>query len=255
MKIIFAGTGSGKTSLKRYHSSTLFSSADFNLLLDAGDGVSRALMNSQIDFNSIDAILFSHFHPDHLNGISSLLIQMKMNKREKSLRLLVHSNLYSSFIKFLETGYVFKERMGFDINILTYSTDSFFRVSKDIGFISRENSHLKKYETSAEDSGLLISSSFLLFVESKRVFCSGDIGSVEDLYLFENEKFDAFLTEVTHIDIALLKKVLLRINPERVFINHLSDESQEELQLWLSSLPVSLRERIFLTHDAMSVTI
>lgn len=255
MKIIFAGTGSGKTSLKRYHTSTLFSSADFNLLIDAGDGVSRALMNAQIDFNSIDAILFSHFHPDHLNGIASLLIQMKMNKREKSLRLLVHSNLYSSFIKFLETGYVFKERMGFDINILTYSTDSFFRVSKDIAFISRENSHLKKYETNAEDSGLLISSSFLLFAESKRLFYSGDIGSEEDLYLFENEKIDAFITEVTHIDIALLKKVLLRINPERVYINHLSDESQEDLQLLLASLPVPLRERIFLTSDAMSVTI
>ncbi|MGE5681047.1 MAG: MBL fold metallo-hydrolase, partial [Bacillota bacterium] len=107
MEIIFTGTGSGRTSLKRHHNSIILSSSGTNLLIDAGDGISRALLNSTVDYNSINAILFTHFHPDHLNGISSLLIQMKMNSRSSELRLLVHQNLYRSFLRFLETGYIF----------------------------------------------------------------------------------------------------------------------------------------------------
>ncbi|MDZ7623513.1 MAG: hypothetical protein U5J96_03575 [Ignavibacteriaceae bacterium] len=48
MKITFLGTSSGKASLNRYHSALLFTSEKYNLLVDAGDGISRALMSNGI---------------------------------------------------------------------------------------------------------------------------------------------------------------------------------------------------------------
>ncbi|MEO8398834.1 MAG: MBL fold metallo-hydrolase, partial [Ignavibacteriaceae bacterium] len=75
-KIKFIGTGSGKTSLKRFHSSFLILNESYNLLVDTGDGISKALLLQNINYNSIDGILISHLHPDHYTGLPLLLVQM-----------------------------------------------------------------------------------------------------------------------------------------------------------------------------------
>ena len=85
MKIKFIGTGSGKTSLNQFHSSLLLISKNYNLLVDAGDGISRALLFNEIEFNIIDGILLTHLHPDHFSGLATLIVQMKMMKRKNSL--------------------------------------------------------------------------------------------------------------------------------------------------------------------------
>ena len=72
MVITFIGTGSGEASLKREHSSILISSEKFNLLIDTGDGISKAILKAGIDFNSINGIIFTHLHPDHYSGLAVL---------------------------------------------------------------------------------------------------------------------------------------------------------------------------------------
>src|SRR5690606_40471278 len=84
MEIKFVGTGSGQTSLNRYHSSFLINTGGFNLLVDAGDGVSRALMHQKVLYNFIDGVLISHFHPDHYAGLTSLIVQMKRSEEHTS---------------------------------------------------------------------------------------------------------------------------------------------------------------------------
>ena len=85
--IVFIGTSSAKTSLKRFHSSLLVKSHSFNLLIDCGDGISRALLSQDISLDLIDGILFSHLHPDHSAGFASLIVQMKQLKRKKNLKI------------------------------------------------------------------------------------------------------------------------------------------------------------------------
>jgi len=52
MQLTFIGTGSGRTSLDRFHSSLLFTTSDKNVLIDAGDSISRALKRQQVPINS-----------------------------------------------------------------------------------------------------------------------------------------------------------------------------------------------------------
>jgi ribonuclease Z len=87
VNIIFLGTGSGKTSLKRHHSSLLISSQKHNLLVDCGDGISSALIKQNISFCSIGAILISHMHADHYSGLASLITQMKLVGRKETLTI------------------------------------------------------------------------------------------------------------------------------------------------------------------------
>jgi ribonuclease Z len=97
VKITFVGTGSGKTSLNQFHSSILISSESYNLLIDAGDGISRALLFNEINFNTVDGIVITHFHPDHFSGLPSLIFQMKISDRKKPLDVFIHPS-FKNFV-------------------------------------------------------------------------------------------------------------------------------------------------------------
>jgi len=117
VKITFIGTSSGKVSLTRFHSSLVISSEKFNLLVDAGDGISRALMSSGLRFNSTNGILFTHLHPDHFSGLPALIVQMKMMNRNEPLDIFIHESLKAVVEEFLISSYLLPERM--DLKFIT----------------------------------------------------------------------------------------------------------------------------------------
>ena len=123
MKIKFLGTGSGKTSLNRYHSSFLLSSSNHNLLVDCGDGISKAILKQNINFNSIDSILISHFHADHFSGLPSLITQMKLTSRKNDLTIYVQLSEKDFLEDFIFHSYLFKERMAFNFNIVSFDEE------------------------------------------------------------------------------------------------------------------------------------
>jgi len=59
------GSGTGAPSLKRAPSSVLVKVAGRLLLFDFGPGIMRRLIEEGYDYQALDAIFLSHFHPDH----------------------------------------------------------------------------------------------------------------------------------------------------------------------------------------------
>lgn len=57
------------------------------LLLDCGDGALRNLLKFGIDVNAISAILITHYHSDHLTGITQVIETMGIRKRQNELKL------------------------------------------------------------------------------------------------------------------------------------------------------------------------
>src|SRR3990170_589760 len=129
--IVFIGTSSGKTSLNRFHSSLLVKSHSFNLLIDCGDGTSKALLSQGISIDLIDGILFSHLHPDHSTGFPSLIVQMKQLKRVKKLKIFCHKNLAEILRMFLHQTFVFMERSSFEIECFEFEHDEKIDLSRD----------------------------------------------------------------------------------------------------------------------------
>jgi ribonuclease BN (tRNA processing enzyme) len=229
--IIFIGTGSGKASLNRFHSSFLINHPNFLLLVDAGDSVSRALLNSEIDLNSIDGIIISHFHPDHICGLPSLLVQMKMTKRINPLKIFLHKSLFEDLRRLLIKTYVFPERLNFEIEYIKYDYGIDFEVNKKFEIKAIENSHLSKYEYFVKTEKIsLASSSFIFNVEGKKIFYSGDIGNENDFNLLEEPKIDIFISETTHLEPELIVKTAEGYKSEIVIFTHIS----EELELKIS---------------------
>ena len=255
MKITFIGTSSGKTSLNRYHSSLLFTLENYNLLIDTGDGISRALINSKINFNYINGILFTHLHPDHFSGLPSLIVQMKMMNRKENLEIFIHQSLLKVVKEFLISSYLLPERMSFKIEFKTFDDNKKIKVSEDFYFTARKNTHLNKLEKyqSEYPQLSLYSASFLFEAEHKKIIYTSDIGSEEDLLLFNEIKSELFIDEITHISIqSLLKKVKI-LQPRLIYLTHYSDEEIPYINEILANLTNSLKEKVILALDSLSI--
>lgn len=251
--IVFIGTSSGQTSQKRYHSSLLIKSKDFNLLVDCGEGTSKALLHHKISFDSIDGILFSHLHPDHSAGLPSFIVQLKQQKRTKPLKVYCHKNLTAPLKMFLRNSFVFTKRATFSLEYFEFEHDEEIAVSKNFSFISRQNSHLDKYRKYLGDKNGFACSSFLFELGVNEVFYSGDIASVDDLYLFRDENPQVFITEVTHISLTQVVDYYKLFHPKKIYLTHYSDGQKKELKKSIKELQISFHDKIILAEDGISV--
>ena len=253
MKIKFLGTGSGKTSLTHYHSSFLISSSNYSLLVDCGDGISKAILNQNIDFNSITSILISHFHADHFSGLPSLITQMKLLSRKKDLTIFVHSSEKDFLEDFIFHSYLFKERMTFNLRIISFDEESEIKAQDKFYFISKINSHLDKYKQYDSNAMLgFVSLSFYFKDDANSLIYSGDIGNENDLYLF-NQKVDWFITEITHINKENILTLLEKSGASEIILTHIGDDFEKPLSEFHQSLPNHLKNRVILAFDGFEL--
>jgi len=260
VKIKFLGTGSGKTSLKRHHSSFLISSSNYNLLVDCGDGISKAILAQNIDFNLIDSILISHFHADHFAGLPSLLTQMKLSSRKNDLKIFVHSSEKDFLEDFIFHSYLFKEKMTFDLDIIPFDEEKEVVLIDDLRFDSKLNSHLEKYRRASLETSPLqgksklgfASLSFLFKDDVNSVIYSGDIESENDLFIF-TEKVDWFITETTHIKKESLLNLIEKQEPAKLILTHIGDDFEKLLTYFHQSLPENEKSRIILAFDGFKL--
>jgi len=254
-ELIFIGTSSGKTSLNRFHSSFLISTSNYNLLIDAGDGISKALLTQQVSYDAIDGILFSHLHPDHYTGLAALIVQMKMIERKKTLDVFINSELAAVIRNFLIQSYLFPERLGFEIEYHPLTDNVKFKINDDISFIPRQNSHLRSV-SKLEDykSRSYSSSSFLLSVDDKNIHYTSDVGEKDDLLLFKDKTIDCLISEVTHITTEDIINAFDKNDlPEQIILTHISDDDLISLQKFILELPESLKKKIMIASDGFKI--
>jgi ribonuclease BN (tRNA processing enzyme) len=225
MKIKFIGTGSGQTSLKRFHSSLLIQKNEYKLLIDTGDSAARALMNSGEDVNTISAILFTHMHPDHSAGLPSFIVQLKMIKRKKELIIYSHSEHKKQLTEILINTHIYPERLEFPLTFRVYNPGEDFYAGEGITFRAELNVHLKELEENP--AGISpVSCSFLFNMDDKNLFYTGDIGDEGDLYKFSNERIDIIIAESTHVPLEKLGKAYKALNAEFLYLTHIADDME-----------------------------
>ncbi|MBC8384908.1 MAG: MBL fold metallo-hydrolase, partial [Candidatus Cloacimonetes bacterium] len=73
MNIRILGSASGLPTPGKNHSAVYVHSNDSNILFDCGEGTAKQLLRYKLDHNHLDAIVISHFHPDHISGLYMVL--------------------------------------------------------------------------------------------------------------------------------------------------------------------------------------
>jgi len=74
MQVQFIGSGDAFGSGGRFNTCFHVTGKKMNFLIDCGASSLIALKANNIDLNSIDTILFSHFHADHFGGIPFFML-------------------------------------------------------------------------------------------------------------------------------------------------------------------------------------
>ncbi|MCX7876129.1 MAG: MBL fold metallo-hydrolase [Melioribacteraceae bacterium] len=252
IKLFFLGTSSGKTSIKRNHTSIYFQFDNTNLLVDCGDGISKSILQNNIPFNSIKNIFISHLHADHFTGIASLITQMKLENRSDELNIYVYKSFVDNIKFLLGSTYMFEEIIGFKINYFPLEFENEVFVGKDFSFITKKNSHIKKKnELINYSNSFFNSSSILLKTNSKNIFYTSDIASTEDLFLFKEDKIDIIISEITHITIDDIYEALKLYVPEKIYLVHYDDNIENNITNWISSQ--RLNDKIVLAKDGMLI--
>ncbi len=256
MNIVFIGTSSGRTSLTRFHSSLYFENPNFGLLVDAGDGVSKALLNSGKRYDHINYILFTHHHADHFGGISALVTQMKICGRTLPLEIFTNSGLKNSLVSYLNSCHMFLGDLGFDLKINEVEFDDEISLSEKFSFKLRRNAHVSK-KTGSDDYNNVsfVSSSCMFKIDDRNIFYSSDVGSEKDLETFNDHQIDLLISETTHLPLDAIIDFAERSNIKNIYLTHIDEPDESKIIDWAEAIRTDKNINIQAANDGMTINL
>jgi ribonuclease Z len=96
LSVVFLGTGGSVPSARRATACVLIRSGGSRILVDAGEGAQRQMINST-GLVQVDAIYITHFHADHYLGLPGLLKTYDLLERRAPLRIAGPAGLHALF--------------------------------------------------------------------------------------------------------------------------------------------------------------
>src|SRR3989344_1429188 len=87
IEITFLGTSCMQPTKTRNHSGFMLQAGVENILFDCGEGIQRQMRLAGLKPAKITRILISHWHGDHVFGLSGLLSSMGADKEDKTVKI------------------------------------------------------------------------------------------------------------------------------------------------------------------------
>ena len=77
MRATLLGSGTALPSTRRGSPGIVVSGEDFTILVDAGSGTLQRLAHANVSLIDLDVIAVTHFHPDHVGDLVSILFALQ----------------------------------------------------------------------------------------------------------------------------------------------------------------------------------
>ena len=223
----FLGTASGLPVPQRSHSAYLVSSADDHVIIDAGEGISRAHAAYGIPFDICRRIYISHTHADHVAGLPMLIQAMRMTRRTRPLEVYAPPGDVSWLLHLLAGMHLHPEEGSFPFSVLPL--DGAPWTDHEIEVTAVPNEHLLRRSAAGERLvNLAESFSFLLRHPACTVFFSSDILGVNDI-LGVSEQAEIIIIDTAHVPLDHIETFATRHRGAHVFLTHVPTEIETQL--------------------------
>lgn len=232
MRFVILGSSPGMPTENKHLSSIYVETQGKKILFDCGDGTFKRLMEHGLSGNEIDAIVISHYHPDHICGVYMVLQMLYLEGRTKALSLYLPERP-SAFLDSLHMFYTFEQKFRYELKVMLVSD-----VELNYPMISPAlNDHLSGYEPIIKALKLpntMQSYSFRIEGENGALVYTSDI---QNTALIEPLLHDCHTVIIDAIHPEAYSVIKLEQYPiKRILLNH---GISPELANWLQENPNS----------------
>jgi ribonuclease BN (tRNA processing enzyme) len=251
-EIFVLGSACGFPIPGRGHSSLLFSISGKSILVDAGEPCSRSLIEAGIPLNSIEGILLTHGHADHIGGLPMLIQTLWLTNRTKAFTIFLPEELSKPLQQWLDAIYLGPRFIPFGLNFVPWVQGETFEA---FGLQIRpfETTHLQSL---AKKFGSGRFKSYSLKVEHTD-FClvfSGDLGSPKDLLTQLSEPVDLLVSELAHFPPGELFQLLATQKIRTLLLTHFAPELLGKEDSILEEAKGTLPGiSVFIAHDGLKL--
>jgi ribonuclease BN (tRNA processing enzyme) len=223
MHLQFVGTGDAFGSGGRFNTCFHVAGREFNFLIDCGASSLVAMKRFDIDCNSIDLIVLTHYHADHCGGVPFFILDAQyVSRRTRPLTVAGPPPVKEWFAHQMEAAFagLLRTERKFELSLVELTPEHpwHFRNAEIRSF---QVPHVAPPESSY---------GYRINMDGKVLAFSGDtewtdrlidIGRDADLFVSEAYVYDG----PVHVHLAyrqLVEKLPL-IRPKRLIITHMSD--------------------------------
>ncbi|MDB6122617.1 MAG: elaC [Pedosphaera sp.] len=225
------GVGDGWPCADRKHASFLYQVGKASILIDCGEPIDSSFKATGLSYDTIDRILISHLHSDHIGGFPMFMQGFWLEERKKELPVHMPAEGIKPIGELLKASYIFEELLSFKLRFETLQVRKPI-MTKGVRITPYHTAHLeglrksfqKKYRQKFE------AFSFLIEAGKLRIAHSADIGKPEDLAPLLTKPLDLLVCELAHFEAEDLFVYLREHKIKRLAFTHLARPLWENLK-------------------------
>jgi ribonuclease BN (tRNA processing enzyme) len=222
MKLTILGSGTSVPHPQRATASHWLETSKGTLLLDAGPDAPHRMAEEQLDWPNLDAIWISHFHLDHIGGLTPFLFGLKWapqtQHRTKPLRIYGPAGLGGIVDAVNDSNNYRLFEQAFRIEIVEVGTTEEFEILAGLSASTLSTPHTKEslaLRLKDEDSKLFVYTSDTGFSENLALFAKDAALLLMECSYRRNK------TVQKHLELADAMRVAHDCQPEKLVLTHL----------------------------------
>lgn len=276
------GSGAALPAKGRFNTSLAILEGARTLLIDCAQPASELLYHHGIDYTSVDTIVITHMHADHVTGIGQLAHmkhhfvdnvpprelfdrnngffknrlrhppQHKWNDVNPWLRIYVPAGVEETIRQYLAVLYMRSEVFtDFDVTVLPYGKGE-FHSDETFKLTAYPNAHIRQYYPELRNTDAVLSS-FTIMIEAlgRKCLYSSDLASLKEIDRLVDDA-DTIFVEGAHFSPSEIVSFAEAHKLERLFVHHILATREEEI----ASLAKELAQaKVTPTFDGFEVEI
>lgn len=247
MKVLVVGSG-GAAVTKRRVCPCLH--LDSGLLVDCGPGSLKNLLSLGVDLLSIDAVLITHYHADHVSDFVPLLWAMQLAERKSRLRVYGPTGLESFVTSMLSATHTPKGFLEYEVELKEVDSAGGFVLEGVEAFPTKHSITNLAYRFSERGCSLFYTGDTAYFEQLANFARGCDVLLHEAVFLSEDE----WLAELTmHSTAAQAGKTAESAEVEELFLFHFSPQHEHLEQRYVEEASQYFKGEVRACFDGLEI--